>query len=86
MPLSETWRGKQRDLLLPHTDLLSPHLIAELLQRTVPFREQLLEALTQVGNEEGMGKIGSSVGALSGEGPRKRAASLPAWRLTEASC
>lgn len=57
MPLSETWRRKQRDLLLPHTDLLSPHLMAELLQRTVPFREQLLEALRQVGNEKEWEKL-----------------------------
>lgn len=40
----------------------------------------------QAGNEEGMGKIGSSVGALSGEGPRERATPLPSWRLTEAFC
>lgn len=31
--------------------------MAELLQRTVPFREQLLEALRQVGNEKEWEKL-----------------------------
>lgn len=46
-----------------------------------------MEALKkQVGNEEGMGEIGSRAGTLPGEGCRERAASLPGWRLTEAFC
>lgn len=40
MPLSETWQGKEKDLLQPHADLLSPHLTGEVLQRRVPFTEQ----------------------------------------------
>lgn len=29
MPLSETWHGKEKDLLQPHADLLPPHLTGE---------------------------------------------------------